>query len=93
MGKFVTINESYTFHATGHKSFSISKSMRFRDGDIFVSIFYSAILLNFKVLYLELQSEVHSKFYIWGKYFQLIGILLLYLGKVFSVDRYSVKFG
>ena len=45
-----------------------------------MSIFYSAILLNFKVLYLELKSEIHSKFYIWGKYFHLIGIILS-LGK------------
>ena len=41
-----------------------------------MSIFYSAILLNFKVLYLELQSEARPKFYIWGKYIHLIGILL-----------------
>ena len=45
-----------------------------------MSIFYSAILLNFKVLYLELRSEAHPKLYNWGKYIHLIGILL-FLGK------------
>ena len=79
MGKFVTINESYTYLALysvlqDMNHFPFPKAcMRFRDGDIFVSIFYSAILLNFKDLYLELQ--------------------ILDLGKVFSVDRYSVEFG
>ena len=50
-----------------------------------MSIFYSAILLNFKVLYLELQSEVHSKFYSQRS--------IPNLGKVVSFDRYSVEFG
>ena len=45
-----------------------------------MSIFYSAILLNFKVMYLEVRSEAHPKLYNWEKYIPLIGILLL-LGK------------
>ena len=54
-----------------------------------MSMIYSAILLNFKVLYLELQSEVHSKFYIWRKYFHLIGILLS-LGKNWSQKKSGI---
>ena len=46
-----------------------------------MSIFYSAILLNFKVLYLELHCTVRGPFQI------------LYVGKVVSFDRYSVESG
>ena len=34
---------------------------------MFMWVFDSAILLNFKILYLEFQSEDHPKFCIWPK--------------------------
>ena len=85
VGKFVTFNENYTYLALHSMLQDINHLNPFpkhehSETGIFVSIFYGAILLNFKVLYLELQSEVHSKFYVCGKYFHLIGTVLS-LGK------------
>ena len=76
----------YSFHAIGPilifcfqlKSMSVQRrvySCRYST--------FSAILLNFKVLYLELQSEDHPKFRIWRKYNYSFDwyIILLSLGK------------
>ena len=48
-------------------------------------IFYSTILLYFKVLYLEIQSEVHPKFYFGENV--LIGISLCCVWKKSGVKK------
>ena len=75
VGKFVTFNESYTTYLAlhsmlqdiNHFPFLNKKAWAFRDRGIFVSIFYSAILLNFKVLYLDLNSQRSIPNFIFGE--------------------------
>ena len=90
VGKFIAFNESYTClarfipccRASFNFLFPKSMSIQRRVYSCRYSTF-SVILLNFKVLYLELQSEDHPKFCIWQKYNYSFDwyIILLSLGK------------